>query len=158
MSLIDLSEVRQVKEEKKKITIAEVKVAMKVYAETLQEGVNLRYEQMQKMASAMTSKIAPLPGQPHPAQELNMRLQFLDKTMIRLTDMITAGTVCIDYENDPSLLNRFPALLANRDLVMTIIVEGVEKKLEETTPEEAMAVAGFRDLERFHKTLAMVNW
>jgi hypothetical protein len=158
MSLIDMSEVRPVKEEKKKVTVEDVKKALKVYAETLQEGVELRYDQMQKMAAAMTSKIAPLPGQPHPAQELNLRLQFLDKTMVRLTDMITAGTVCIDYENDPSLLNRFPRMLTNRQNVMEIVVAGVDKKLEETTPEEAMAVAGFRDLERFYKTLSMVNY
>jgi hypothetical protein len=154
-SLIDLSAAKPQPIIKKKTTVADVKAVLPVYIQTLEEAVDLRFVQMQEMAKALQSKIAPLPGQPPAGAEIQMRLQFLDRSINRLTDLIIASRTVIDYETEPEFLNKFPSMIEKLDEVMEVIVANRDKQVHETTNEEALLVAGFRDLERFHRVLQM---
>jgi hypothetical protein len=155
--IIDLSAARPQPITKVTNTVEDVKVAIQVYKKTMQEAIDVRFGYMQELPKAVNSRIQPLEGKDHPAADINARLQFLDRTIRRLTDLIIASAIVIDHENDPSLLNAFPTILAKRQEVIDTIVDNVNKKLEETTHEEAMLVAGFRDLERQYQTLRMVK-
>ncbi|HEX9136133.1 MAG TPA: hypothetical protein VF905_04200 [Nitrospirota bacterium] len=154
-SLIDLSAVKPQAITKTNYTVADVLKVLPVYIGTLEEAVDLRFVQMQEMAKAIQSKIAPLPGQPPAGAEIQMRLQFLDRTINRLSDLIIAARTIVDYETEPAFLNKFPGMIARRQEVIDTIVLNVDKKLEETTHEEALLIAGYRDLERFHRVLQM---
>jgi hypothetical protein len=157
-SLIDLSAAKLEPIKKTVVTTEQLKAAQKVYADTFAEAVDLRFEQMQEMGKAVQSKIALAPGQQPPAMEIQMRLKFLDNTMNRLTDLIVACRTIIDYETNPAFLNRFPKMVANIDQAKEVIIANLEKKTEETTHEEALLIAGFRDLERFHRVLVMAEY
>lgn len=159
MSIIDLSEVRPTKVEKKVYTSSDLIAAMEEHKKTMVEAVDTRYKYMIEMGKALDSKIAPLPGQPHPAQETERRLRFLDVAISQSHDCIVAGTIILeDYEN-PQTLAPYPALRGQRDKVAEIIVTFITEKrsVADFTQEQALLVAGFRDFERFRRVLNMVK-
>lgn len=155
--LIDLSAARPESIPKKQNTIEDVKEVLKEFKATMQEAVDVRFSYMQELPKAIDSRVQVLDGQVHPAKEIQSRLNFLDNTIRRLTDLIIAGAVVIDHENDPTLLNAYPTMLANRQAVIDAIVENRNKKLEETNLTESLMVAGFRDLKRYHEVLSLVK-
>lgn len=155
-SILDLSEMRQAKVEKAKepeITIEMMEQVIKIYENTLLEGANLRSEQMQEMIKAQESVVQPLPGQPHPSQEVAQRLKFLDASMRRLRDMILGGRMMIKMSQEGFDMTPFPAFAKNLSVAKKMLIDNKDKMVHETTPAEGMMIASFRDLYETMKVL-----
>lgn len=156
-SIIDLSEVRQTKVEKKLSTLDQVRECVQVYTASMQEALLARFEQMQRATAMVESKIQTPPGMPDPRNDIGMRLKFLDGTVARLTDLIYASAVVLDHEKDPTLLNAFPPLLAKYQDVIEAIVINRDKSLQETTHAEQMLLVSYRDLAKYREMLNLVR-
>lgn len=152
MSILDLSEVRQVKTEKPKATIAQVKEALAVYRSSLLECGDLRVVQMRELIEKKDSKIQLVQGQDHPAQEIMRRIQFLDQNIVRFTDLLTAGAIVIDYETDTKFLDCFPNALKMRQEVIEAIVRNKDLAVHETVHADAALIAGYKDLRRIYES------
>ena len=156
-SILDLSEMRPVKTEKKIATLDQVRECLAIYKETMIEAVEARATQLRAMANASQSKIQALPGAVDPRQEIAMRLKFLDGSVMRLTDLIYASIVVLDDEKNPALLNMFPKFREQFQDVVEAIVINRDKSIQETTREEQLLISGYRDLAKFRDTLKAID-
>jgi hypothetical protein len=156
-TVIDLSQVRFQKTETKNATYADVKETMMVFKETMLEAVDVRFALMQELPKAAAARVEVLDKNEHPAVIIKNRLMFLDRTLNRLTDLVTAAAIVVEHENDPSFLNKFPSMVARLQDVMNVIVANRDKKLEETTNDEALLIAGYRDAQRHYLTIQMAK-
>lgn len=148
--LIDLSAAKPQRPVKPVFGLTELKEVIVVYKQTVVEAADLRFTLMQKMGEAMTSRVQPLPGSPHPGEEINQRLQFIDRSITRLRDLIGASNVIIDHLEGRNHLNKFPAMMARLQDGINAIVENRDKTLAQTTPQEGLLIAGFRDYATVH--------
>jgi hypothetical protein len=148
--LIDLSAAKPQRVVKPVFGLAELKEVIVVYKQTVVEAADMRFTLMQKMGEAMTSRVQPLPGSPHPGEEINQRLQFVDRSITRLRDLIGAANVIIDHLEGRNHLNKFPAMMARLQDGIDAIVENRDKTLAQTTAQEGLLIAGFRDYATVH--------
>lgn len=147
-SVLDLSEMRPTKVEKE-APVARVAIidAIDVFQASLIEAMNLRHDQMQKLAAAAESKIQPLPGQTHPAQDIQQRLQFLDSSIRRFKDMINAGRMILKMDDaEETNLCQFPSFAHDLEKAKKVLVDNKDKLINETTREEGLLMASFGDL------------
>lgn len=156
-SILDLSEVRPVKVEKKLATLDQVRECLALYKETMVEAVEARATQLRALMNASQSKIQALPNTVDPRQEIVMRLKFLDSSVVRLTDLIYASIIVLDHEKNPALLDMFPKFKAQYQDVIEAIVANRDKTIQQTTHEEQLLVSSYRDLAKFRDTLKAID-
>lgn len=158
-SIIDLSQVKPVKAEKKPdITITQLGEAIQKHKDTVIEAFNKRYEKMGEMSAAMQSKLAVLPGQPHPAQEIANHLKFLDVVLQQTGDMITAGEIILALNHNETLMTfmkQFPDILRDMEKAKHTVVSMTERQVNDCPPEEAIVIAAYRDLKRVAEVLGV---
>jgi hypothetical protein len=148
--LIDMSAAKLKPIVKVTYGLAELKEVQAVYKETIVEAADMRFVLMQKMGEALSSRVQPLPGTPHPGEEIQQRLQFIDRSITRLRDLIGASTVIIDHLEGRNHLDKFPGMMARLQDGINAIVDNRDKTLAQTTPQEGLLVAGFRDYATVH--------
>lgn len=139
----------------RKYTIADVEKACAQYKEELYEAVNTRISLLMAFGNLRDAKIKS-PTLEQDMAEIHRRIQFLDAAMKRVNDLYTAGRVLISLDSAhlkgdaaTSVLDKLPEMKKLIPVAIRVVAEQIDKRLDETSQSDMLAVSVFADYSRF---------